>query len=103
MSTAAVDQFLSAVSQNELMLEEVAQVINSNREYDREAVVQVAAKYGYEFTADELGVCVDRCYGEFLSQRQPTELSEDNLQGIAGGGDTAGMFSFWTQSNTTTW
>ena len=82
MSAEAVAQFLERVNQDSALQEELTQAINASQPgADRVAASEIGAKYGYSFTADEIGEAM-----EAVEQQQSgEELSEEELEAVAGG------------------
>ncbi|MEH1830138.1 MAG: Nif11-like leader peptide family natural product precursor [Nostoc sp.] len=84
MTVEAVSQFLKNAFEDDAILEEVAKAIESGG--DREGVAQVAAKYGYQFTPEELGSSVEEMIADGAKIRQQSsELGESELDAVAGG------------------
>ncbi|MEH1830140.1 MAG: Nif11-like leader peptide family natural product precursor [Nostoc sp.] len=98
MTVETVSQFLKQAFEDDAILEEVAKTIESGG--DREGVVQVAAKYGYQFTPDELGSSIDEMNtaGAKLRQ-QSTELSDSELEAVAGGAFADVMEALFSSNN----
>ena len=96
MSTEAVNQFLIKVSEDKELQAEVTTAMEA--ENDRQAVTELAAKNGYDFTPDELALEITNRQSEF-QQLQNHELSENELETIAGGSPTKkrkGALQFFT-------
>jgi predicted ribosomally synthesized peptide with nif11-like leader len=83
MSIEAVNQFLQKVTEDQQLQEELAKALES--ENDRQAATDLAAKYGYEFTPDELWAEVQNRQSEFQQKQQAGELSDEELEAVAGG------------------
>ena len=86
MSIEAVNQFLTKVSEDQQLQAELAQAMEA--ENDRQAATELAAKYGYEFTADELASEIQNRQSEFQSNQEVDTLSEEELEAVAGGACT---------------
>ena len=86
MSMEAVNQFLTKVSQEQELQAELAQAMEA--EDDRQAATELAAKHGYDFTPDELWSEIQNRQSEFQSKQKAGELSEEELEAVAGGACT---------------
>ncbi len=86
MSIEAVNQFLQKVSEDVSLQSELAQALNS--ENDRLAATDLGVRYGYMFTPDELGAEVQNRQSEFQQNPSNAELSDRELEAVAGGGIT---------------
>lgn len=86
MSIEAVNKFLQKVSEDSAIQEELAKAMEA--ENDRQAVVELGAKYGCQFTGEEL-------MGEIEKRQQATadagELNEEELEAVAGGACTPAL------------
>ncbi len=76
MSIEAVEKFLIRVKENQELQEEVAQAVQE--ENHREAVVELAAKHGFDFTPEELG-------NKVKNSLATGTLTEEELTAICGG------------------
>lgn len=86
MSVEVVSQFLKQAFEDETILEEIAKAIEAGG--DREGVVQVAAKHGYQFTPEELGSSIEEMSAaEAKIRQQATELDDSDLDAVAGGNE----------------
>ncbi|MGD1913915.1 MAG: Nif11-like leader peptide family natural product precursor [Rivularia sp. (in: cyanobacteria)] len=81
MSIDAVNQFLEKVAQDSKIQEELAQLIQAE-DHQRQAVVELGAKYGFEFSGDELMAEVEKRQQAAVNSG---ELSEEELESVAGG------------------
>jgi predicted ribosomally synthesized peptide with nif11-like leader len=84
MSAEAVNQFLQKVAEDPQLQEELAQALEADN--DRQAAADLATKHGYQFTPDELWAEIQNRQSEF--QQSTDELSEDELEAVAGGACT---------------
>ncbi|AFY58613.1 bacteriocin propeptide, TIGR03798 family/class IIb bacteriocin, lactobin A/cerein 7B family [Rivularia sp. PCC 7116] len=80
MSIEAVNKFLDKVAQDSTIQEELAQAMQA--ENDRQAVVDLGAKHGFEFTGDELVTEIEK---RQKAAAESGELSEEELEAVAGG------------------
>ena len=80
MSIQAVNQFLEKVAQDNKIQEELAQAMQA--ENDRQAVVELGAKNGFEFTGEELMTEIEK---RQQAAADSGELSEEELEAVAGG------------------
>jgi predicted ribosomally synthesized peptide with nif11-like leader len=83
MSIQAVNQFLTKVGEDQQLQAELAQAMEA--ENDRQAATELGAKHGYEFTPEELASEVENRQSEFQSRQSANELSEEELEAVAGG------------------
>lgn len=83
MTTASVQDFLSKVSEDTALQSELAQALES--ENDAEAVTTLARSKGYEFSVDELQAEIQNRQAEITKRQESGELSEDELEAVAGG------------------
>jgi predicted ribosomally synthesized peptide with nif11-like leader len=84
MSIASVQEFLTAVSSDLSLQEELAMAMNA--ENDSEAVTALAQSKGYDFTADELS---QEIASRQAAMPDDSELTDDELEAVAGGGTAA--------------
>jgi predicted ribosomally synthesized peptide with nif11-like leader len=87
MSITAVQEFLSKVAEDQALQSELAQALEADN--DRQAVTDLANAKGYEFTAEELWAETQRRQAEFEQRRQVGELSDEDLEEVAGGATPA--------------
>jgi predicted ribosomally synthesized peptide with nif11-like leader len=87
MTIAAVQEFLSKVAEDQALQSELAQVLEA--ENDRQAVTDLASSKGYEFTPEELWAEIQRRQAEFERRKQAGELSDEDLEEVAGGATPA--------------
>jgi predicted ribosomally synthesized peptide with nif11-like leader len=91
MSNEAVNQFLERVQSDEQLQEELAQVIESAEDAgegaDREGATDLGKKYGYDFTSAELWAEIKKRQDEFQQRQTSGELSDEELEAVAGGGE----------------
>jgi predicted ribosomally synthesized peptide with nif11-like leader len=81
MTISHVQSFLEQVTKDTSLQEELATAMEA--ENDRQAVTDLAQSKGYEFSSDEL--CQEIQARQAELQRQQDELSEEELEAIAGG------------------
>lgn len=91
MSNEAVNQFLERVESDEQLQEELAEVIesadNAGENADRRGATELGQKYGYDFTSEELWAEIKRRQDEFQERQTTGELSDEELEAVAGGGE----------------
>ncbi|MBD2387085.1 Nif11-like leader peptide family RiPP precursor [Cylindrospermum sp. FACHB-282] len=75
-------QFLQAVGQNQQLQQELLAVLEA-AEDDRQATAELAQKYGYELSAEEIGDGIERIQSEFLTVNHI--LSDAELEAVSGG------------------
>jgi predicted ribosomally synthesized peptide with nif11-like leader len=86
MSIAAVQDFLTKVSEDQALQEQIAKAMESDN--DRQAVTDLARSKGFDFTAAELGQEIQNREAAARQQAEAGELSEDELESVAGGTGT---------------
>ncbi len=83
MSAQAAAEFLDKVGEDASLLEELAKAMEA--EDDRGAAAQLAISKGYEVTPDELWEEVQKRQAEFGERQDAGELSDEELEAVAGG------------------
>lgn len=83
MSIAAVQDFLSKVSDDQALQEELAKAMGA--ENDREAVTALAHAKGFDFTSDELWQEIQARQSEAQERQAAGELTDEELEAVAGG------------------
>ena len=86
MSIAAVKEFLTKVSKDQALQADIAKAMEA--ENDREAVAELAKSKGYDFTPEELWTEIEQ--RQAAGTRLMDELSDAELEAVAGGGDASG-------------
>ena len=94
MSTQAVNEFLQKVTEDPQLQEELAKALEA--ENDRQAATDLAAKHGYQFTADELWAEIQHRQSELGQSQDSGELNEEELEAVAGGRNVTGVTSIIT-------
>lgn len=84
MTVEAVNQFLQKVTEDQKLEEELAKILET-KDNDQAAVTQLGAKYGCEFTSDELWQEIEHRQSEFQLFEAAGELSEEDLEAVSGG------------------
>ncbi len=84
MSLKAVNKFLAKVNEAQEFQEELAKAAKAKNKHL--AATKLAAKYGYNFTPDELV--------SEIANRQ-SQLIEEHLEGISGGSDRVNSRSLY--------
>lgn len=92
MAVEAVGQFFQAVAGDQSLQAELLQAMQA--ENDREAVTQLGNEKGYDFTSDELWAEVQKRQAEFEKRREAGELTDEELELIAGGLTPGSPFVF---------
>jgi predicted ribosomally synthesized peptide with nif11-like leader len=87
MSMSAVQEFLTKVSEDQALQEQIAKAMESDN--DRQAVTDLARSKGFDFTAAELGQEIQNRADTARQQAESGELSEDELESVAGGATPA--------------
>jgi predicted ribosomally synthesized peptide with nif11-like leader len=93
MSVQAVNQFLQKVSEDEKLQQELTNILQAGGE-DRKEATELAAKYGYQFTPDELWQEIQHRQSEFQANKNSGELNEEDLEAVAGGATPGALI--WT-------
>jgi predicted ribosomally synthesized peptide with nif11-like leader len=83
MSITAVQEFLTKVSEDQALQEQIAKAMESDN--DRQAVTDLARSKGFDFTTDELGQEIQNREAAARQKAEAGELSEDELEAVAGG------------------
>ncbi|MFN6486740.1 MULTISPECIES: Nif11-like leader peptide family natural product precursor [unclassified Nostoc] len=94
-----VQDFLTKVEEDQALQTQLAQALESDN--DREAVTALAKSKGYEFSSDELWAEIQKRQAEFSSTEAAGELSDAELEAVAGGINaqavlTSGIVNFTT-------
>ena len=89
MSTTAIQDFLTKVGEDQALQGELAKALEA--ENDREAVTALAQSNGYEFTSDELWAEIQARQAEFERRQAAGELSDEELEAVAGGATPAAV------------
>ena len=84
MSIRAVNQFLRKVSQDRKIQQELIKVTEFN-DNDRVVVTELGAKYGFDFTPDELWQEVEKLQNKFKYSQNDEQLSDEELESVGGG------------------
>lgn len=90
MSTAAVSEFLEKVGGDQALQADLVKAMQAPN--DREAVTQLANDKGFEFTSEELWAEVQQRQQEFESRQTAGELSDEELEAVAGGATPTFIF-----------
>ena len=83
MSIAAVQEFLGKVSEDQALQKDLAKALEA--ENDRQAVTDLAKSKGYDFSSEELAAEVERRQQEVANRQEAGELSDEELEAVAGG------------------
>ena len=83
MSAMAVQEFLDKVAEDPALQTDLAKAMEA--ENDRQAVTDLAKSKGYDFSAEELAAEVERRQQEVAQRQQAGELSDEELEAVAGG------------------
>lgn len=83
MSAQAVNQFLQKVTEDSQLQQELTHALEG--ENNQQAVINLAAKYGYQFTPEEFGTEIQQQQSEFQRKQDAGELNEEELETVAGG------------------
>lgn len=83
MSLETVNQFLQKVSEDPQLQQDFAQALSS--ENQQQATYEVASKYGYDCSSDELWGEIKNIQSEFQTKIDAGEIDEEELMAVAGG------------------
>jgi predicted ribosomally synthesized peptide with nif11-like leader len=83
MSNQKVEEFLTKVGEDSSLQTELSHALEADN--DRQAVTDLAKSKGYEFSSDELWAEVQKRQAEFSTKQTAGELSESDLETVAGG------------------
>ncbi|GCL37700.1 hypothetical protein SR1949_28110 [Sphaerospermopsis reniformis] len=84
MENTKVEAFLNQIEADEALQAELVQALEA--ENDREAVTELANSKGYDFSSDELWAEIQKRQAEFEQKQADGELSDEELEAVAGGG-----------------
>jgi len=87
MSDTKVEEFLKKVEEDQALQAELAQALESENDH-REAVTALANSKGYDFSSDELWAEIQKRQTEISQKQIAGELSDEELEAVAGGGVT---------------
>ncbi|AFY95059.1 Nif11-like leader peptide family natural product precursor [Chamaesiphon minutus] len=92
MSAQSVTQFLERVETDEQLQEELAQIIESAANSatdgaDRQGATELGKKYGFDFSSEELWAEIKNRQDQFKERQGSGELSDEELEAVAGGGE----------------
>jgi predicted ribosomally synthesized peptide with nif11-like leader len=83
MSNPKVQEFLNKIGEDSSLQTELSHALEADN--DRQAVTDLAKSKGYEFSSDELWAEVQKRQAEFATNNTDGELSEADLETVAGG------------------
>jgi predicted ribosomally synthesized peptide with nif11-like leader len=83
MSLTKVEEFLNNVGEDQALQAELAKALEA--ENDREAVTALAKSKGYDFSSEELWAAIQKRQAEFSQKEAMGELSDEELEAVAGG------------------
>lgn len=87
MSIEAVTKFTDKLAQDESLQQELKSAIGDKEGLSAsQAVAELGAKHGYNFSAEEA-----QQTREFVLESESDELSEEDLEAVAGGGPAGRM------------
>ena len=87
MSDTKVEEFLKKVEEDQALQAELAKALEADND-QREAVTALANSKGYDFSSDELWAGIQKRQAEFSQHEAAGELSDEELEAVAGGGPT---------------
>lgn len=91
MSIEAVAEFTNKLAEDEVLQQELQSVAGDKEALEAsQSVSELGAKYGYEFTAEEA-----QTLRQIILAQQSGELSEDQLEAVAGGGPIGRAIGGW--------
>lgn len=93
MSKEAVKQFFAKISDDDNLQQELVSILQADINH-REETAKLAREYGFDITAEELSEEVKQRQEEFAQRQESGELSEEELESVAGGLSLPGTFSF---------
>jgi predicted ribosomally synthesized peptide with nif11-like leader len=83
MSVNKVEEFLNQIAEDEALQADLAKALEA--ENDRAAVTELANSKGYDFSSEELWAEIQKRQAEFEQKQTAGELSDEELEAIAGG------------------
>ena len=87
MSDTKVEEFLKKVEEDQALQAELAKALEADNDQG-EAVTALANSKGYDFSSDELWAGIQKRQAEFSQHEAAGELSDEELEAVAGGGIT---------------
>ena len=88
MSVETVNQFLQQADEDTQLQQELTKALNAeNEQQAKQNVFELANKSGYQGSADELWTEIGRVTKEYQAKLDSGEISEAELQAVAGGKD----------------
>ena len=91
MSIEVVAEFTNKLAENESLQQELQSAIEGKEGLDAsQAVSELGAKHGYEFTAEEA-----ETLRQLVLANQSGELNEEQLEAVAGGGKLGAAIGSW--------
>ena len=85
MSDTKVEEFLKKVEEDQALQAELANALEGDNDRG-EAVTTLANSKGYDFSSDELWAGIQKRQAEFSQHEAAGELSDEELEAVAGGG-----------------
>lgn len=85
MSDTKVEEFLKKVEEDQALQAELAKALEADNDQG-EAVTALANSKGYDFSSDELWAGIQKRQAEFSQHEAAGELSDEELEAVAGGG-----------------
>ena len=99
MTNQAVSLFLEKVAADEQLQSQLAEVLESAEDAegaDREAAAGLAKEHGFDFTSEELWAEIQKRQAEFQQRQEAGELTDEELEAVAGGTSPVVLVTFAT-------
>ncbi|WP_330204436.1 Nif11-like leader peptide family natural product precursor [Cyanobacterium sp. Dongsha4] len=94
MSQKNVSEFFAKVEEDDVLQQRLIQILQSEDLDHREEAVKLANEYGYEVTGEELAQEVQKRQEDFARRQEMGELTDEELEAVAGGGGVDGILKF---------
>ncbi|AFZ53165.1 Nif11-like leader peptide family natural product precursor [Cyanobacterium aponinum] len=93
MSKEAVEEFFAKIPEDDNLQQKLVSILQADIDH-RQETAKLAQEYGFDITAEELSEEVKKRQEEFAQRQESGELSEEELESVAGGLSFPGTFSF---------
>jgi predicted ribosomally synthesized peptide with nif11-like leader len=102
MSQQAVIDFLAKVAEDEGLQQKFSDIIDQDKPKEEMAVdaANIGAEYGYEFTSSEILQEIQNRIDEYKTRESSGELTDEELEAVAGGGTPLVIFSAFSAAVT---
>ncbi|WP_342596843.1 Nif11-like leader peptide family natural product precursor [Cyanobacterium aponinum UTEX 3222] len=84
MSKEAVEKFFARIPEDNELQQKLVSILQEDIDH-RQETAKLAQEYGFDVTAEELSEEVKQRQEEFAQNQESEELSEEELESVAGG------------------